>query len=70
MVVACSTTGFTRMPLPGALRAIRELGFEYVDLLAIEGRAHISIEYLDDGKNDVIQDILAMRAKLAEHGWR
>lgn len=41
MVVACSTTGFTRMPLHSALRAIRELGFDAIDLLAIEGWAHV-----------------------------
>jgi len=41
MAVACSTSAFTCQPLDDALRAIHELGFAHVDLLAIEGWAHV-----------------------------
>ncbi len=42
MKAACSTTGFTRLPLEDALKNIRDLGFDYVDLLMMENWAHIN----------------------------
>ena len=42
MKVACSTTGFTSLPLESALQNIRELGFDFVDLLMMENWAHIN----------------------------
>ena len=42
MKAACSTTGFTLLPLEDALKNIRELGFEFVDLLMMENWAHIN----------------------------
>ena len=65
MVVACSTTGFTRMPLCGALRAIRELGFEYVDLLAIEGWAHIMPSDLVHGYDATLTNVRKLLDEVA-----
>jgi sugar phosphate isomerase/epimerase len=42
MKAACSTTGFTKLPLEDALRNVRELGFDFVDLLMMENWAHIN----------------------------
>jgi len=42
MKAACSTAGFTKLPLDDALRNIRGLGFDFVDLLMMEGWAHIN----------------------------
>lgn len=42
MKAACSTAGFTRLPLEDALRNIRELEFDFVDLLMMENWAHIN----------------------------
>jgi len=42
MKAACSTAGFTKMPLEDALQNIRELGFDAVDLLMMENWAHIN----------------------------
>ncbi len=36
MKAACSTAGFTKLPLEDALQNIRELGFDSVDLLMME----------------------------------
>jgi sugar phosphate isomerase/epimerase len=41
MVIACSTAAFSKQPLEAAFSAIRELGFTRVDLLAVEGWAHL-----------------------------
>lgn len=41
MAIACSTTAFSKQPLEVALFGIRELGFTRVDLLAVEGWAHM-----------------------------
>jgi sugar phosphate isomerase/epimerase len=40
--VACSTLCFGRQPLPDALRLIREMGFNKVDLAVHEGGPHLS----------------------------
>ena len=42
MKAACSTAGFTKLPLDDALQNIRGLGFDFVDLLMMEGWAHIN----------------------------
>jgi len=42
MKAACSTAGFTKLLLEDALRDIRGLGFDFVDLLMMEGWAHIN----------------------------
>jgi sugar phosphate isomerase/epimerase len=42
MAIACSSGTFHRLPLEFALRGIRKMGFQHVDLLAIEGWCHIS----------------------------
>lgn len=42
MKIACSTTAYTQKPLEDALRNIASLGFRYVDLLMMEGWAHIN----------------------------
>jgi sugar phosphate isomerase/epimerase len=42
MKAACSTAGFTKLPLEDALQNIRGLGFDFVDLLMMEGWAHIN----------------------------
>jgi sugar phosphate isomerase/epimerase len=42
MKAACSTAGFTRLPLEDALKNIRELDFDFVDLLMMENWAHIN----------------------------
>ncbi|NLV75106.1 MAG: sugar phosphate isomerase/epimerase [Chloroflexi bacterium] len=41
MPIACATTAFSRRSLEDALAAVRELGFSKVDLLAVEGWAHL-----------------------------
>lgn len=41
MAIACSTTAFSKQPLEVALSEIHELGFTRVDLLAVEGWAHM-----------------------------
>lgn len=41
MSIACATTAFSKLPLEAALAAVRELGFTRVDLLAVEGWAHL-----------------------------
>ena len=42
MKVACSTAGFTKLKLEDALKSIKELGFQYTDLLMMENWAHIN----------------------------
>ena len=42
MKTACSTAGFTKLPLKDALKNISELGFDFVDLLMMENWAHIN----------------------------
>ncbi len=42
MKVACSTAGFTKMKLAQALQNIKQLGFDFVDLLMMENWAHIN----------------------------
>ena len=42
MKIACSTIAYTKTPLEDALRNIADLGFRYVDLLMMEGWAHIN----------------------------
>ncbi|MGQ9610935.1 MAG: sugar phosphate isomerase/epimerase family protein [bacterium] len=42
MKIACSTAGFTKMKLTSALQSIRELDFNFVDLLMMENWAHIN----------------------------
>jgi sugar phosphate isomerase/epimerase len=41
MAIACASVAFSKQPLEAALASVRELGFSYVDLLAVEGWAHI-----------------------------
>lgn len=41
MAIACSTTAFSKQPLEVAFSEIHELGFTRVDLLAVEGWAHM-----------------------------
>ena len=42
MKAACSTAGFTQLPLKDALQNINELGFDFVDLQMMENWAHIN----------------------------
>ncbi|MCE5260312.1 MAG: sugar phosphate isomerase/epimerase [Chloroflexi bacterium] len=41
MTVACATTAFSKLPLEAALAGVHDLGFTRVDLLAVEGWAHL-----------------------------
>ena len=59
MKAACSTTGFTKLPLEDALRNIRELGFDSVDLLMMENWAHIN-------PSELVADPVSEAKKVAE----
>ncbi len=59
MKAACSTAGFTKLPLEDALRNIRGLGFDFVDLLMMEGWAHIN-------PSELVADPVSKARRVAE----
>ena len=59
MKAACSTTGFTQLPLEDALQSIRELGFDFVDLLMMENWAHIN-------PSELVSDPVSKARQVAE----
>ncbi len=59
MKAACSTAGFTKLPLEDALQNIRELGFDSVDLLMMENWAHIN-------PSELVADPVSRAEKVAE----
>lgn len=59
MKAACSTAGFTKLPLAEALRNIKELGFSFVDLLMMENWAHIN-------PSELVADPVSKAKKVAE----
>jgi sugar phosphate isomerase/epimerase len=59
MKAACSTTGFTNLTLEDALRNIRELGFDFVDLLMMENWAHIN-------PSELVSDPVSKAKQVAE----
>lgn len=60
MTIACSTTAFTRLPLAGALQAVRQLGFEFVDILAVDGWAHVLPSQLASDYASVSSELLRL----------
>lgn len=59
MKAACSTTGFTRLLLEDALQNIRELGFDFADLLMMENWAHIN-------PSELVSDPVSKAKQVAE----
>jgi sugar phosphate isomerase/epimerase len=59
MKAACSTAGFTKLPLDDALQNIRGLGFDFVDLLMMEGWAHIN-------PSELVADPVSKARRVAE----
>ena len=59
MKAACSTTGFTKLPLGDALQSIRELEFDFVDLLMMENWAHIN-------PSELVSDPISKAKQVAE----
>ncbi|GAB2622081.1 hypothetical protein GCM10009696_29830 [Kocuria himachalensis] len=46
--LSCSSLSFRHQPLPEALRTIREIGFQEIDLSALPGACH-HVPYVLDG---------------------
>lgn len=59
MKTACSTAGFTALSLEDALENIRELGFDFVDLLMMENWAHIN-------PSELVSDPVSKAKQVAE----
>ncbi len=66
MAVACSTSAF-KMPLDEALGRVAELGFGFVDLIAIPSWGHVVPAELADDWQGVSDDVTGM---LDRHGLR
>lgn len=55
--IACSTTVVSDLPLDAGLGKIAEMGFEHVDMLAMDGWAHISPQNLADRCDEALTQI-------------
>ncbi len=56
MKIACSTSAF-KIPLNDALKQISEMGFKYVDIIAIPAWNHLSFEKMQDDYDTYLAEI-------------
>ena len=63
MMIACSTTAFTNLPLEDALSRISALGFSFVDLLMMENWAHINPSELVENPVERAREVAALLRK-------
>ncbi len=56
MKIACSTSAF-KIPLNDALKQISEMGFKYVDIIAIPAWNHLSFEKMQDDYDTYLTEI-------------
>ena len=64
MRIACSTTGFSQLPIKDALARISKLGFRYVDLLAMHNWAHIFPGDLVQNFSEIANEISIMMKEM------
>lgn len=62
--LSCSSTGFTHRDLADAVECISQLGFKHIDILALEGWAHINPSQLAKDAEPIVRQV---RKLLDEH---